>query len=59
MMYGSFFGQLLERRGLDPCGLPNEGVVAVKGLLCALCVVGLVITLTARRSSASERRTGA
>jgi hypothetical protein len=45
MMYGSFFGQLAKLQQSDPSGFPAECVVAVKGLLLALCLAGLVSTL--------------
>lgn len=45
MMYGSFFGQLGKLQQADPSGFPAECVVAVKALLLALCIAGLVSTL--------------
>jgi hypothetical protein len=42
MMYGSFFGQLMELSRPDASGLPSRLVVGVKALLLALCVLGLV-----------------
>jgi hypothetical protein len=51
MMWGSFFGQLLEPSGPDPSGEPNLVVVAFKAVLFGLCVVGLVASLWGQRST--------
>lgn len=42
MMYGSFFGQLMEVTRPDASGLPAPFVVGVKAVLLVLCVLGLV-----------------
>jgi uncharacterized membrane protein len=42
MMYGSFFGQLMEIARPDASGLPAPFVVGVKAVLLVLCVLGLV-----------------
>ena len=42
MMYGSFFGQLMELARPDASGLPSRFVVGVKAVLLALCLLGLV-----------------
>ncbi len=55
MMYESFFGQLLARHDADPSGLPTLPMVAVKGLLFALCIAGLVDALRAVPNGAAPR----
>jgi hypothetical protein len=45
MMFGSFFGQLTDGRGVDPSGAATSVVVGVKGMMLALCVAGLVTSL--------------
>src|SRR5262245_44572368 len=46
-LYGSFFGQLERAASHDVSGLPNAPVVAIKGLLFAVALVGLVRSLRA------------
>jgi len=41
-LYGSFFGQLESAAALDVSGLGNATVVAVKGILYAIALAGLV-----------------
>jgi catechol 2,3-dioxygenase-like lactoylglutathione lyase family enzyme len=48
MMFGSFFGQLVDGAGIDPSGAATSVVVGVKGVMFALCVVGLVTSLRGR-----------
>jgi catechol 2,3-dioxygenase-like lactoylglutathione lyase family enzyme len=50
MMFGSFFGQLTDPHGPDPSGAATSLVVAVKGLMFALCLAGLVASLRAESS---------
>jgi len=50
-LYGSFFSQLGVAR--DVSGLPNALVVAIKGLLYAVALVGLVLSV---RSAAPSGR---
>jgi hypothetical protein len=45
MMFGSFFGQLMQHHAPDPSGVPTSCVVAFKGVLFALCIAGLTATL--------------
>jgi hypothetical protein len=45
MMYQSFFGQVMELRTPDASGLSTRFVVGVKGVLFALCVLGLIGSL--------------
>jgi Kef-type K+ transport system membrane component KefB len=52
MMYGSFFGQLINRAAPDASGLPTVFVLAVKAVLFAVCLACLVVTL---RSGAAPR----
>jgi len=40
-MYYSFFGQLTAREP-DPSGLSPGPIIAVKGAIFALCLVGLI-----------------
>jgi hypothetical protein len=54
MMWGSFFGQLLEPAGHDPSGMPTSVVVAFKGVLFALCSVGFVTALRAAPTATHE-----
>src|SRR5688500_761807 len=42
MMYGSFFGQLMELKRPDASGLAPQFVVGVKAVLLGLCIVGLI-----------------
>ena len=42
MMYGSFFGQLMELNRPDASGLSTHFVVGVKAVLLGLCAIGLV-----------------
>jgi hypothetical protein len=51
MMYGSFFGQLINRAAPDASGLPTTFVLGVKAVLFAICLAGLAVTL--RRGPAS------
>lgn len=41
-LYGSFFGQLFSAEARDVGGLPSMTVVAIKGVLYAIALVGLV-----------------
>jgi hypothetical protein len=50
MMYGSFFGQLMELNLPDASGLPSRFVVGVKAILLALCALGLVGALRRPRA---------
>jgi H+/Cl- antiporter ClcA len=45
MMFGSFFGQLVEHRAPDPSGLPTTFVLAVKAIMFAVCAAALTATL--------------
>jgi hypothetical protein len=45
MMFASFFGQLAEHDRADPSGVATACVLAVKALLFAVCLAGLVTTL--------------
>jgi hypothetical protein len=45
MMYGSFFGQLVNRAAPDASGLPVVFVLAVKAILFAVCLAALAVTL--------------
>jgi len=47
MGYLSFFGQLEDMRlgASDPAGIPSECVAAIKGVLLALAILGLVLCL--------------
>lgn len=42
VVYGSFFGQLMELDQPDPSGIPPLIVVAVKGLGLMLAILGLI-----------------
>jgi hypothetical protein len=48
--YGSFFGQLERFRqgAVDPAPIPSVWVVVIKGILWALCIAALVMTLRAK-----------
>jgi len=51
-LYGSFFWQLERSASHDVGGLPNTTVVAIKGVLYAISLVALVLSV---RSASSER----
>jgi hypothetical protein len=59
MMYGSFFGQLLELSRPDASGLPPRLVVGVKAVLLALCTLGLLGGLRRATPSVETGPTGA
>jgi hypothetical protein len=42
IMFGSFFGQLVDLGSVDPSGIPSASVVAVKGIVFSVCLLGLV-----------------
>jgi hypothetical protein len=50
MMYGSFFGHLVNRAAPDPSGVPVVVVLVVKAVLLVACLTGLIASL--RRSRA-------
>ena len=52
--YGSFFGQLEAGAPLDVSGTPTSVVLAIKGVLYAICIACLVLSV---RSVAETRRT--
>jgi hypothetical protein len=56
MMYGSSFGQLVNRAAPDASGLPVPFVLAVKAVLLAVCLAGLVITLRSGRPTDPGRK---
>ena len=45
MMYGSFFGHLVNRGPPDPSGFPVNVVLFVKAIMLAVCMGGLIATL--------------
>lgn len=44
-LYGSFFGQLESPAATDVSGLPSVSVVLVKGVLYAVALTGLVLSI--------------
>lgn len=44
-LYGSFFGQLESPAATDISGLPSVSVVLVKGVLYAVALTGLVLSI--------------
>lgn len=51
-LYGSFFGHLERSAVYDVSGLPNTTVVFIKGVLFALSIAGLVLSI---RSATTQR----
>ena len=51
-LYSSFFGQLESSAAYDVGGLPNMTVVVIKGVLYAIALAGLVLSM---RSAIAER----
>jgi hypothetical protein len=45
MMYGSFFGHLVNRTPPDPSGFPVAVVLVVKAVMLAVCIAALTATL--------------
>jgi hypothetical protein len=43
-LYSSFFGQIENTTAYDVGGLPNMTVVAIKGVLYAIALIGLVLS---------------
>jgi hypothetical protein len=54
MMFGSFFGQLVEHSASDPSGLATSCIVAVKGVMFTTCVAGLVTALRSHSGTPAE-----
>lgn len=54
-LYGSFFSQVASDASHDVGGLPNATVVAIKGVLYAISIAGLV---GAARSAIADARRG-
>ena len=55
-LYGSFFGQLESATALDVSGLANTTVVGVKGVLYAISLAGLVLSVRSASGVPSSRR---
>lgn len=56
-LYGSFFGQLESSAAHDVSGLANATVVVVKGLLYAISIAGLVLSVRSARATKVNGRT--
>ena len=54
MGYSSFFGQLADLSQSDPSGMQSSIVVAIKGVMLALALAALIVTLTQSRAPFSS-----